>query len=109
MGEWFEKSFGEDYLQVYAHRNEQSADREMKWLQRELQLKPGERVLDFCCGNGRHSRSIADMGCIVTGFDLSEVLLRVAREKDVKGQIHWVQGDARKVPFQEQFDVLVEK
>ena len=36
-----------------------------------LDLKPGARVLDQCCGNGRLSLPLARLGCEVLGIDLA--------------------------------------
>ena len=44
-------------------------------------LQPGGRVLDLCCGPGRHSLELARRGMQVTGIDRTEVYLRRARRK----------------------------
>ncbi len=46
----------------------------------ELGLRPGQRVLDFGCGPGRHARAMADLGVDVVGLDLSLPFLRAAGE-----------------------------
>lgn len=42
-------------------------------------LKPGDSVLDSCCGQGRHSIVLSDRGFKVTGVDLTESYLEKAR------------------------------
>ena len=48
---------------------------------RLLKLRPGERVLDVCCGNGVLARRLAKEGALVTAFDFSEELVRLAQAR----------------------------
>lgn len=107
MKEWYKESFGEDYLIVYKHRDFQGAKHEVLRMAGWLDLEPDAEVLDLCCGMGRHSLALADLGYRVTGMDLSKVLLREARSKDKEGRVHWVQGDMREVPLKGPFDAVV--
>jgi SAM-dependent methyltransferase len=43
-------------------------------------MGPGLRVLDSCCGPGRHSLELARRGCSVTGIDITDGYLEAARE-----------------------------
>ncbi|BAU27313.1 methyltransferase family protein [Aneurinibacillus soli] len=103
---WFVKSFQEDYSTLYRHRDEQSARQEVESLLRLLPLPKNGRVLDFCCGDGRHSRALARHGYEVVGFDLSSYLLSEARRKTNEEDVTYYQYDMREVPFNEEFDVL---
>lgn len=47
---------------------------------RLLSLKPGQRLLDACCGVGRHSVEFAARGLVVTGVDWMEEYLEAAGE-----------------------------
>jgi ubiquinone/menaquinone biosynthesis C-methylase UbiE len=60
-------------------------------------LKPGNRVLDVGCAAGRDTRILKDMGFEVTGSDLSEKLLNIA--KRTNPDIEFVLADMRKLPF----------
>ena len=42
-------------------------------------LKPGQTVLDVCCGTGQFSRDLLDQGFTVTGIDASAQMIRHAR------------------------------
>lgn len=101
MKEWFEQSFGKDYMIVYRHRDEEQAKREVHamidWL--DVQQAANLPLLDVGCGSGRHSITLDKRGFQVTGFDLSEVLLSEAKKEDKQQRISWVQGDMRKMPF----------
>ncbi|RTE00553.1 class I SAM-dependent methyltransferase [Paenibacillus whitsoniae] len=107
MMAWYQESFGNDYLLVYKHRDMQGAYHEVKQMIDWLDLPQGAKVLDLCCGMGRHSLALADFGYQVTGVDLSEVLLREAMRMDSGGQVTWVRGDMRAVPLSEPQDAVV--
>ena len=64
---WFEKSFQEDYLWLYAHRSDREATAQVRTAIRNLPFKPGQKVLDIACGAGRHMLAFARKGAIVTG------------------------------------------
>jgi len=56
--------------------------REVEFLARQLPLAQGfRRVLDVCCGTGRHAISLAERGYEVTGIDVNEAALARARER----------------------------
>ena len=60
-------------------------------------VRPGDRVLDACCGTGDLAVAAKAAGGTVTGLDFSERMLERARGKS--GEIEWVQGDALALPF----------
>ncbi|MEX1028662.1 MAG: class I SAM-dependent methyltransferase [Paenibacillaceae bacterium] len=107
MSDWYKQSFGEDYLLVYKHRDFAGAYREVEAMARWLQLPAGAEVFDLCCGMGRHSLALTDLGYQVTGMDLSEVLLHEARKADANKAVRFVHGDMRAVPLNEAFDAVV--
>ncbi|MCU0621218.1 MAG: class I SAM-dependent methyltransferase, partial [Gemmatimonadales bacterium] len=78
--EWFEEWFGEEYLALYPHRDEDDAVALVTLLHGLLGWGPGWRVLDICCGPGRHAQALDAAGLAVVGLDLSSALLRRARE-----------------------------
>lgn len=53
----------------------------------------GRKSLDFGCGTGRSTRFLRKLGFDVTGVDISEDMIRKARELDTKGEYHLVPGD----------------
>jgi SAM-dependent methyltransferase len=79
MTEWFEEWFGEEYLQLYPHRDAAEAERAVALILERTGFVPGWRVLDVACGAGRHARALETAGARCVGLDLSMALLRVAR------------------------------
>lgn len=106
MQDWYRELFGQDYLKMDWH---ESTDHEVQSLVRMLNLRPGVRVLDLCCGYGRHAIPLAARGCHVVGIDLSRPLLdhaqRDALEQSI--EVDWLQADARALPLDEGFDVAL--
>ncbi len=54
----------------------------------------GKRVLEIACGTGSHSKILVERGYEVTGVDISDDMLRIARSK-VKGRATFLRGDMR--------------
>ena len=54
----------------------------------------GRRVLEVACGTGSHTKLLVERGYEVTGVDISEDMLRIARSK-VKGNARFIRGDMR--------------
>ncbi len=99
---WYEKSFGEEYLKLYAHRTSSEAAKEVNALLCKLGLSPKTKCLDICCGTGRHLKAMLRAGLDAWGFDLSETLLSQAKQ-DALLKDRVFQGDIRNIPFDSQF------
>jgi demethylmenaquinone methyltransferase / 2-methoxy-6-polyprenyl-1,4-benzoquinol methylase len=68
-------------------------------------VRPGDRVLDACCGTGALALEAQRAGGSVTGLDFSERMLERARLKSVA--VEWVRGDVLALPFpDESFDAV---
>jgi len=74
---WFERAFDAAYLEVYAHRNQQEADRAVQRLLEPFGLR-GKVVFDLACGAGRWLLPLERAGARVVGADLSWPLLQRA-------------------------------
>lgn len=61
---------------------------------RQLQARPGQRVLDVCCGQGVLGRHLAEAGMEVVGIDASPSLIEAARARAGHRE-RYVVGDAR--------------
>jgi demethylmenaquinone methyltransferase/2-methoxy-6-polyprenyl-1,4-benzoquinol methylase len=60
-------------------------------------VRPGDRVLDACCGTGDLALAALAEGGRVTGLDFSRPMLERARRKS--GDVEWVEGDLLALPF----------
>lgn len=68
-------------------------------------VRPGDRVLDACCGTGDLAIEAERAGASVVGIDFSERMLERAREKSASAQ--WVEGDVLALPFEDaSFDAV---
>jgi demethylmenaquinone methyltransferase/2-methoxy-6-polyprenyl-1,4-benzoquinol methylase len=68
----------------------------------------GARVLDAATGTGNQALAFARQGCKVTGIDLSEEMIKVARGKDSHGMTVFLVADASAMPFpDDSFDISV--
>jgi SAM-dependent methyltransferase len=95
---WYVEAFREGYLRLYPHRDLSAARREAAFLvARGLR----GRVLDLCCGFGRHTLALRESGIDAIGIDLSPELLAHAAGSPgwerLRGRI--LRGDARALPF----------
>ena len=108
--EWYRSFFGKDYLDVYGHLlTDENSEAEAEFVMRALGLKLGDRVLDLCCGIGRHAVPLARAGLEVTGLDMSEDYLDMASSaaRGAGVEVRLVQGDMREIPFRGEFDAVV--
>lgn len=101
---WYESIFGEDWLRI-ASGHDERAPAEVDVLVELLGLEPGARVLDCPCGTGRHSAELARRGFRVTGVDLNEQPLAVARGRGADADFR--QGDMRELPVDGPFDAVL--
>ena len=87
----------------------EAAPQEVDQLVELLNLQPGARVLDLCCGIGRHSLELARRGYEVTGFDRTASYLEQARSRAETENlgVDFILGDARKFCALEEFDAVI--
>lgn len=111
--EWFKDWFSNKYyLELYKHRDGKEATDLINLIQRNINLKNTGKVLDVCCGSGRHSIELAKRGFDVTGFDLSDYLIGQAnklkkRLKERNLKLNFLIKDMRNFNFKKSFDVAI--
>ena len=107
--QWYEALF-EDYGHKYdAESFTQGTQGECDFLEKELGHDKSLKILDVGCGTGRHSIELTKRGYNITGIDLSESQLKVAKEKAAAEnlRIKFLKHDARNLPFDHEFDVAI--
>ena len=104
-----DETFFEKYGQMDRSRLGLAGAGEWETLEPLLPDFAGKRVLDLGCGYGWHCIYAAEHGAAsVTGVDLSEKMLAVAREKTRLPQVTYVRGDMAEIDFPpERFDVVL--
>ncbi|MBC8107599.1 MAG: class I SAM-dependent methyltransferase [Anaerolineae bacterium] len=80
--------------------------REVALLQRQLPRDRFGRVVDICCGLGRHSGALAALGYSTTGIDRDATLIAKARRANP--HVQFVTMDARGIEtLDQQFDAAI--
>jgi len=74
-----------------------------------LGIKRGERILDLCCGVGRHSLELARRGFEVVGVDRTAAYIEKARQSAKKRDldVEFAMADMREVYEPSRFDVVI--
>jgi 2-polyprenyl-3-methyl-5-hydroxy-6-metoxy-1,4-benzoquinol methylase len=72
---------------------------EVAFLARQLPLPSHPRILDVCCGAGRHARLLAELGYDVTGVDVDADA--IARARATTTRATFVESDVRTVVLPE--------
>jgi len=109
MKQWYEELF-ENYGMKYDNENfTEGTIGECDFIEKEINYNKSSKILDIGCGTGRHSIELSKRGYTITGIDLSESLLKRAREKASEEdlQIIFQKYDARKLPFLNEFDLVI--
>ena len=99
--EWWRNLFNSLYLKTDGDvvENDDNTVREVDALLAATGLEPNDRVLDLCCGQGRHSLELARRGYKqVLGIDRSRYLVSLARRRARAAtlEVRFREGDARK-------------
>jgi D-alanine-D-alanine ligase len=111
--DWWRKIFNSIYLKTDGDVVDdiEITRMEIDIFQEILQLKGDERILDLCCGHGRHSLELARRGFkFVEGLDRSHYLIQKAKSQAKKENlpVKFREGDARKLPYPpDTFDVVM--
>jgi SAM-dependent methyltransferase/RimJ/RimL family protein N-acetyltransferase len=98
--------FDDDYLHFYAEiLGAERSEHDAELISSVLSLTSGMRVLDAPCGEGRISGRLAQRGCEVVGVDATERFVALAREQ--YPTVTFDVGDLRSLPYEAEFDAIV--
>ncbi|MEO0266975.1 MAG: class I SAM-dependent methyltransferase [candidate division WOR-3 bacterium] len=110
MKNWWKNYFDEIYIKIYSKYDlePERIKREVDFIEKSLELKKEYKILDLCCGYGRHAIELAKRDYNVTGLDYSKYFLKIARERARKERlkIKFIKGDMRKLNFYNEFDII---
>lgn len=104
--DWWRTLFNSVYLKTDGDvvENDLNTIKDVDLLTRVASLEPNDRILDLCCGQGRHCLELASRGFrYVVGVDRSRYLVRLAkrRAKKMNLPISFHEGDARRFRLKE--------
>jgi SAM-dependent methyltransferase len=100
----------DDYMYFYSEMlTPEGADAQVAFLVKELELSLPKKILDLACGFGRHANRLAALGHQVTGIDLTEGFLQLARQDAAARDVivDYRQGDMRHLEDKSAFDVVL--
>jgi SAM-dependent methyltransferase len=104
----FDEVFDADeYLYFYEETlRQEDTTAQVAFVERELSLAPGARVLDLGCGHGRHANELGRRGYAVLGVDIVLGFLEKAREEARREglRVDYALGDVRGLGVVSSFD-----
>ncbi len=109
MKQWYEELF-ENYAQTYdTEEFTKGTIGECDFIEKEINYDKRLKILDIGCGTGRHSIELSQRGYSVTGIDLSESQLQLAKQKASMEslKIDFQKHDARIPRFSNVFDLVI--
>ncbi|MBI5201043.1 MAG: methyltransferase domain-containing protein [Elusimicrobia bacterium] len=106
-GGWWRTHFSAETLSGYSLGPK--TRKEAAGVVKLLQLPRAARILDLCCGAGRHSLVLAGRGYRVTGLEYQASLVAAARAEAERLGVsaEFVRGDARRARFPRKFDAVL--
>lgn len=102
--DWWRQIFNSIYLKTDADLvdDHDITRREVQCFSEILRLSPDDKILDLCCGHGRHSLELAKRGFKdVEGLDRSHYLIQKAKAQAKKEglSLRFREGDARRLHY----------
>jgi ubiquinone/menaquinone biosynthesis C-methylase UbiE len=106
--EWFKRLYTKNFIEVVGFPPREQTELETKFIKQVLKLPPNSKILDLCCGYGRHTYSLSREGDYkMTGVDLSDDYLKIAKSKFSAPNIDYFKGDMRNLSFKDYFDAVI--
>jgi SAM-dependent methyltransferase len=105
---WYEELY-DDFARYDQEPSAQGTQGQVDFIERIIRYDRSKRILDVGCGSGRHALELSRRGYPVVGIDLSPSMLEKGRQTAQAEQltVEFVEGDARRMAFSEEFDVAV--
>lgn len=106
--DWWKTIFSSLYLKTDGDvvENDNGTRQDIDLLVESLALEPHNKILDLCCGQGRHLLELARRGYAhLTGIDRSRYLIRLAKKRALQNSYHvkFSEGDARKIAVSDNY------
>lgn len=109
MEKWYESLFENAARKYDEEIFVKGTKGECDFIEKESGFDKSLKILDVGCGTGRHAIELTKRGYNVTGIDLSDSLLKRAKQKAAEQnlQIDFQKHDARNLPFNNEFDMAI--
>lgn len=107
---WYKEMFAsEDPARYEKYTESDSSRAQVDFVIDKLALEPGAKVLDLCCGQGRHLIDLARRGYDVVGLDLSGYQLEKCKAAAAAEGINpvLVHADMREIGYTSEFDAVI--
>ena len=85
----------------HEHKWLHSTSSEVDFIIRECGVHRGSRILDFGCGNGRHTLCLAEKGMSTIGVDYTEIHIDAANKRKNSLHVSFHVGDCRELDLGE--------
>ncbi len=111
--DWWRHIFNANYLRTDGDvvEDKDITQKEVDIFIAAVDMAKDSRILDLCCGQGRHAMELAKRGYInIVGLDRSHYLVNRARKINKTNGLNilFKEGDARKLPFvNDNFDFVL--
>lgn len=105
--EWWQEISVDAHLQsLQRHADREVTLEEVNFIEANIPLTLGSKILDLACGEGRHSAELSQRGYKVYGLDYTLQLLNIALAKE--GNAQFVNGNMLEIPFRDDcFDAVL--
>jgi SAM-dependent methyltransferase len=103
------QSYGKYYDIIYADKDYENECDFLEEIFREHSKFMPKTILDCGCGTGGHAIPLAKRGYEVTGIDLSEEMINIAKEKASKSgvSVDLIKMDLRELQLNKKFDACI--
>ncbi len=100
--------YSKDWFDIFLNESNQLYTKnEVEFLERQLPKGEYKKILDLCCGIGRHSNLLGELGYKVIGIDRDEGALTQAREYGNKNTTY-IKKDMRELnSLEESYDGII--
>jgi SAM-dependent methyltransferase len=94
---------------LFNQKRQSNAKVEVEKLVSLLKIRKNDRILDLCCGTGRHSLELAGKGYDVVGVDRTPSFIEKAKQNAKKDnlEVEFVVGDMREFCRPDSFNVVM--
>ncbi|MBM4169398.1 MAG: class I SAM-dependent methyltransferase [Ignavibacteria bacterium] len=109
MKQWYEELFDHSAGSYEEEEFTKGTSGEVDFIEAEIRYDTSKKILDIGCGTGRHSIELASRGYDVVGIDLSEAMLKKARQRAIQAgvTVEFLRQDARTLHVETPFDVVM--